>query len=82
MTPAPPTDMSYLAQAIQDSIAVNRLPMPMPTVFSGDPILFIEWRASFMSPVDRKGISSVDKLYNLKKHISGPAHKCLEGTFY
>lgn len=82
VTPPPPTDMFYLAQAVQDSIAINRLPMPEPTVFSGDPIIFIEWRASFMSLIDRKGISSADKLYYLKKYVSGPAHKCLEGTFY
>ncbi|XP_032363653.1 uncharacterized protein LOC116677092 [Etheostoma spectabile] len=81
-TPAPPTDMSYLAQAIHDSIAINRLPMPMPTVFSGDPLFYIEWKASFLSLVDRKGISSADKLYYLKKYVSGPAYKCLEGTFY
>ena len=35
-----------------------------------------------MSLVDRKGISSADKLYYLKKYVSGPAHNCLEGTFY
>lgn len=82
VAPAPPTDVSYLAQAIQDTIAINKLPMPMPTVFSGDPIHYIEWKVSFKSLVDRKGISSADKLYYLKKHVSGPAHKCLEGTFY
>lgn len=82
VTPTPVNDMSCLAQAIQDSIDLNRLPVPTPTVFSGDPILFIQWKASFMPLVDRKGISSADKLYYLKKYVSGPAHKCLEGTFY
>lgn len=82
VTETPPSDVSHLAQAIQDSIAINRLPMPMPSVFRGDPILYIEWKASFMSLVDRKGISSADKLHHLKNHVSGPAHKCLEGTFY
>ncbi|KAI7790016.1 hypothetical protein IRJ41_001589 [Triplophysa rosa] len=80
--PNPSIDVSSLARAIQDSIAINRLPMPMPTVFSGDPINYIEWRASFMSLLDRKGISLADKLYYLKKYVSGPAHKCIEGTFY
>lgn len=80
--PNSPTDISSLAQAIQDSITINRLPMPMPTAFGGDPIHYIEWRASFMSLIDRKGISSADKLYYLKKYVSGPAHKCIEGTFY
>ncbi|XP_038158088.1 uncharacterized protein LOC119794558 [Cyprinodon tularosa] len=80
--PAPLTDASYLAQAIQESIATHRLPIPTPTVFSGDPIHYIEWRASFQSLIDRKNISSADKLYYLKKYISGAAQKCLEGTFY
>lgn len=59
--PNSPTDISSLAQAIQDSITINRLPMTMPTAFGGDPIHYIEWRASFMSLIDRKGISSADK---------------------
>lgn len=80
--PNPHTDISSLAQAIQDSITINRLPMPMPTVFGGDPIHYIEWRASFMSLIDRKSISSADKLYYLKKYVTGSAHKCIEGTFY
>ncbi len=61
---------------------MNRLPMPEPTVFSGEPIHFIEWKSSFMSLIDQKGISAADKLYYLKKYISGPARKCLEGTFF
>ena len=80
--PNPSTDISSLAQVIQDSVTINKLPMPMPTVFAGDPIHYIEWRASFTSLIDRKGISSADKLYYLKKYVSGPAHKCIEGTFY
>lgn len=35
-----------------------------------------------MSLIDRKSISLADKLYYLKKYVSGPAHKCIEGTFY
>ncbi|XP_054872902.1 uncharacterized protein LOC111584426 [Amphiprion ocellaris] len=77
-----PTGVAQLAQAVQDSIAMNRLPMPEPTVFSGEPIQFIEWKASFTSLIDQKGISAADKLYYLKKYVSGPARKCLEGTFF
>lgn len=79
--PAPP-DVAQLAQAVQDSITINRLPMPEPTVFSGEPIHFIEWKASFTSLIDQKGISAADKLYYLKRYVSGPARKCLEGTFF
>ncbi|KAL1263752.1 hypothetical protein QQF64_006491 [Cirrhinus molitorella] len=78
-TMAPPTDVSLLAQAIQESITANRLPFPTPSVFSGDPIHYIEWRASFQSLIDQKNISSADKLFYLKKYVSGAAQKCLEG---
>ncbi|KAJ8011110.1 hypothetical protein DPEC_G00054780 [Dallia pectoralis] len=78
----PLTDVSYLAQAVQDTIALNRLPMPEPSVFTGDPIQFIEWRASFISLIDRKNISSADKLHYLRKYIGGPARKTLDGIFY
>ncbi|KAK7880700.1 hypothetical protein WMY93_032666 [Mugilogobius chulae] len=54
----------------------------MPIVFSGDPITYIEWKASFNSLVDCKGIAPADKLHLLKRYITGPALKCLEGTFY
>lgn len=61
---------------------MNRLPTPEPVVFIGEPIHFIEWKSTFMSLIDRKGISAADKLYYLKRYVSGPARKCLEGTFY
>ncbi|KAG1927218.1 hypothetical protein F2P79_024407 [Pimephales promelas] len=76
------SEVSQLAQAVQDSIAINRLPIPEPSVFNGDPIQFVDWKASFMSLIDRKGISAADKLYYLKKYVSGSAHRFLEGTFY
>ncbi|XP_069379882.1 uncharacterized protein [Paralichthys olivaceus] len=76
------TDVSYLAQAVQDSIALNRLPMPEPSVFTGDPIQFIEWKASFTSLIDKKNIASADKLHYLKKYVGGPARKTLDGIFY
>ncbi|XP_053733153.1 uncharacterized protein LOC128765925 isoform X1 [Synchiropus splendidus] len=81
-SPPPPADVSFLAQALQDSIALNRLPMPEPTVFSGDPIQFNEWKASFVSLIDRKNISSAEKLHYLRRYVSGEARKTLEGIFY
>lgn len=75
-------DVFYLAQAVQDSIAMNRLPMPEPSIFTGDPIQFIEWKASFIALIDKKNISPADKLHNLKKYVGGPARKTLDGIFY
>lgn len=56
--------------------------MPEPFVFNGDPIQFLEWKASFVSFIDQRSVLSVDKLYYLKKYVGGPARKTLNGTFY
>ncbi|KAG7453482.1 hypothetical protein JOB18_018614 [Solea senegalensis] len=82
-TSSPPqTDVTYLAQVVQDSITLNRLPMPEPSLFTGDPIQFIEWKASFISLIDKRNISSADKLHYLRKYVGGPARKTLDGIFY
>lgn len=63
------------------SSPLNRLPIPEPTVFSGSPIQFIEWKASFQLLIGKRHVSSTDKLYYLKKYIKGPAQKAIEGIF-
>lgn len=81
ITPLPPTDVCYLAKAIQDGIAKNKLLMSEPALFSGDPNHFIEWKESFMSLIDKKDITGSEKLNYLKKYVTGPAYKCLEGSY-
>ncbi|XP_030208539.1 uncharacterized protein LOC115556311 [Gadus morhua] len=75
-------DISSLAQVFQDSIALNRLPVPEPFVFNGDPIRFTEWKASFSSLIDQRAITPAEKLYYLKKYVAGPARQVLDGTFF
>ncbi|XP_051803945.1 uncharacterized protein LOC127533924 [Acanthochromis polyacanthus] len=77
-----PSSVTQLAQAVQDSIRMNRLPTPEPTVFNGEALNFIEWKSTFVSLIDQKDISAADKLYYLKRYVTGPARKCLEGTFF
>ncbi|XP_042626645.1 uncharacterized protein LOC122147619 [Cyprinus carpio] len=76
------TDIPLLIQAFQDGMSMSKLPVPEPPVFTGDPIHFIEFKQSFVALVDKKTISSADKLFYLKKYVSGPARKALEGTFF
>ncbi|KAJ8008051.1 hypothetical protein DPEC_G00100760 [Dallia pectoralis] len=76
------TGIPSFAQIFQDSIALNRLPVPEPYVFNGDPIQFIEWKSAFTSLIDQRVITPAEKLYYLKKYVGGPARQVLEGTFY
>ncbi|XDV25914.1 hypothetical protein PO909_029740 [Leuciscus waleckii] len=71
-----------LVQAFQDGLTMSKLPMPEPPVFVGDPIHFIEFKQSFAALIDKKTVSSADKMFYLKKYESGPARKALEGTFF
>ncbi|XP_076858013.1 uncharacterized protein LOC143512031 [Brachyhypopomus gauderio] len=79
---SPLAEVSLLAQAFQDNMALSRLPVPEPFVFVGDPIQFLEWKSCFQFLIDRRCISPGEKLFYLKKYVGGPARKVLEGTFY
>ncbi|XP_065097354.2 uncharacterized protein [Paramisgurnus dabryanus] len=76
------TDLPSLTQLLQDNIALNRLPVPEPFVFNGDPIQFVEWKAAFTSLIDQRAITPAEKLYYLKKYVGGPARQALDGNFY
>ncbi|KAK7882990.1 hypothetical protein WMY93_029164 [Mugilogobius chulae] len=69
-------------QALHESVALTRLPAPEPTVFSGDPLKFIEWSTSFKALIERRCLNPADRLFYLQKYIAGEAKSTLEGSFY
>lgn len=71
-----------LAQAIASSLSMNRLPVPEPTMFSGDPLRFTDWKMSFMTLIDRKPLPASEKMFYLKNYLTGEARKAVEGFFY
>lgn len=75
-------DILLLVQALQDNMSISKLPAPEPPVFTVDPIHFFEFKQSFMALINRKGVSVADKLFTLKKYVSGPAKNVSECTFF
>ena len=71
-----------LARALQETMSLNSLPVPTPSIFSGDPLKFIEWEASFTALIDRKEIPTSQKFHHLKQYLSGEAKAVVEGTFF
>lgn len=71
-----------LAQAIASSLSMNRLPVPKPTTFSGDPLQFTDWKMSFIALIDRKPLPPSEKMFYLKNYLAGEARKAVEGFFY
>lgn len=71
-----------LAQALHDTMVLTRLPAPEPSVFSGDPLKFLEWSASFKVLIERRCTNPADRLFYLQKYVSGEARCVLEGSFF
>ncbi|KAL1250801.1 hypothetical protein QQF64_018597 [Cirrhinus molitorella] len=71
-----------VVQALHDTMVLSRLPTPEPSVFSGDPLKFLEWRTSFKALIERRCKNPADKLFYLQKYVSGEAQSVLEGSFY
>lgn len=70
-----------LAMAIAESINASRLPVPEPSVFSGDPLRYKDWKMSFQTLIGRKNIPVNEKVYYLRKYVGGPAKKAIESYF-
>ena len=63
-------------------MTLNRLPFPTPSAFTGNPLQFIEWQASFTALIDQKGISASQKFHYLKQYLGCEAREVVEGTFF
>lgn len=71
-----------LAQAIASSLSMNRLPVPEPTTFSGNPLQFTDWKMSFIALIDKKPLPPSEKIFYLKNYLAGEARKAVGGFFY
>ena len=70
-----------ITRALVEQMALSRLPAPEPTVFNGDPIKFPAWTVDFELLIERSGIPPTEKMYYLKKYLSGEAREAVEGFF-
>lgn len=80
-TPSP-SETAGLAEAIASSLTLNRLPVPEPAVFSGDPLKFVDFKMSFLTLIGRKPIPASEKMLYLKSYLTGEARRAVEGFFY
>ena len=57
----------------------NRLPLPEPGIFTGNPLKYPVWVKAFESLIESRAINSAEKLHFLRKHIAGKAKSVVEG---
>ena len=69
------------ARSLAEQISVARMPPPEPGLFGGDPLQFPTWKAAFETLVEQKGVKPAEKLYYLKRYLTGSAKEAVEGYF-
>ncbi|XP_056292769.1 uncharacterized protein LOC130207974 [Pseudoliparis swirei] len=74
-------DTGELVKVLAEAISANRLPIPEPTIFSGDPLKFNHWKSSFQTLIERRDIPTAEKIFFLQKYVGGAAKEAVEGYF-
>ena len=60
---------------------MNRLPAAEPSVFTGDIISYMDWKASFMALIDTRCTSRTEKMHYLRQYIGGEVTNVVENSF-
>ena len=60
-------------------MSLSRLPVPEPEVFSGDPLQYFSWENSFQTLIATRGVPENERIYYLRKYVSGDAKQCIDG---
>ena len=77
VSPANIDTITSIVTATADSFSLSRLPAPEPTIFSGEHILYPDWKSSFPALIHRKNLPSSHKMYYLKRYASGSAKEAI-----
>ena len=75
------TSTDVVSDLVQ-SLNLSRLPLPEPWVFTGDPLKYPSWKASFETLINTRGIMGSERIHYLRKYLGGEAKAVVEGTFY
>ena len=57
----------------------NRLPIPEPVVFNGDPLHYPTWVKAFETLIEGRAVNAAEKLHFLGKYVSGEAKEVVNG---
>ena len=62
-----------------NNVTINSLPRPEPPVFSGDVLQYPDWNSAFTTLIDKCPIPENEKIFYLRKYITGKAKEAVEG---
>ncbi|XP_053363240.1 uncharacterized protein LOC128533064 [Clarias gariepinus] len=70
-----------LVKLLAGALNASRIPIPEPSMFSGDPLRYNDWKLSFHTLIDQKNIPENEKIFYLRRYVSGQAKSALDGYF-
>lgn len=63
------------------ALNASRVPVPEPSIFSGDALRYSNWKLSFNTLIDQKNIPENENIFYLRRCVSGQAKSTLDGYF-
>ncbi len=72
----------YMSQVLSETIQRSRLPTPVPAIFNGNPLEYMDFERSFKCLIESRNLPPTERLYYLKQYLTGPAKEAVEGCFY
>ena len=60
-------------------MSLSRLPVPEPEIFTGDPLQYFSWENSFNTLIATRDVPENERIYYLRKYVSGEAKQCIDG---
>lgn len=71
-----------LVKSLAGALSASRIPVPEPSIFSGDPLRYNDWKLSFHTLIGQRNIPENEKIFYLRRYMSGQVHwmdtSCLE----
>lgn len=74
-------DKEELVKVLAEAISENRLPIPKPTIFSGDPVKFNNWKSSFQTLIERKNVPTAEKFSSFRNMLEEQLKRPLKVIF-
>lgn len=71
MTTTSNDNIAELVKVLAGALSANKIPVPEPSIFSGDPLKYNDWKLSFETLIDHKNIQDKEKIYYLHQYVSG-----------
>ena len=57
-----------LTKTLADQVSLNRLPIPEPSVFQGDPLQYQSWKFAFKTLIDSRNIPPCERVHYLRRY--------------